>query len=802
MPISNIGSKMSQRHHVTKSQVFLGVAIFVSLLGGCCCKVDAGPGELAKESESYYRQALQGYKSEIAKGKDTDQLYFDLGRLYFDHGAFSEAAESFSKSKLPQAKKFLAISYYRLGDFTGALEVFNKFENTDAEYLYYKGLACEKLNLFDPALESYREIKDPSFASLASERIDAITRQAAEQNIGKIDPRIAGIIDNAPKPEAYPQAGVLILACDEKVEVTAENTQISSLHYLIKILNERGKENFSEAKIDYDSTYEKVEVEYARTIKPDGSIAQVGTRHIRDVSKYLNFPLYSNARVRIISFPEIAEGSCIEYSLKIYRNKLINKKDFVNHYPVQSGEPIISANFVLSFPEANFANLKVINAEYNNFKAQLNPQKDIKDGIVSYRWQFRDLPQIIPESSMPPTVKINPAMLFSSFRDWQELYDWWWPLAKDKIQADKPIKDKVSELIKECKSEDEIARAIYNFCAQEIRYVAVEYGDAGYEPHQAADIFRNKYGDCKDQAVLLVTMLKEAGLAAWPVIIPTKSCYNLSLDFPAMFFDHAIACVKLKEGLIFLDPTSSTCSFGDLPPGDQGRRVFICREDDYKIEETPLYPASHNLARQDIKIKINSDETIAGEKKISTFGVYDQGQRYWLLYTQPELIEAQLKEKIQDFSIGAKLLNYSTDNLDDLNKPVILRYAFSGPEYLTQAGDLRIMPQLTNIDISLTARDKRRYPLELEVLDKRETNFEIAIPEVFVVKYIPKDISKDSPWVKFSARYSFKANTLTLRQELEFKKRVIDQSEYADFKRFYDGLAKDIKQRVVLEKAR
>jgi transglutaminase-like putative cysteine protease len=459
-------------------------------------------------------------------------------------------------------------------------------------------------------------------------------------------------------------------------------------------------------------------------------VVEVGSRHIRDVSKYLNFPLYSNARVYIISFPEITEGSSIEYKVKIQRNQLVNKKDFVTGYPLQAQEPIIAANFSIVIPKEKTLYVKTLNEKYNDFGADLKPKIQPQDNRLIYSWQFKNIPQIIPESNMPPDAQINPTILVSTFSSWQEVYNWWWQLAQDKIQADAAIKTKVRELTGNQDSEEKKIRAISNFCAQKIRYVAVEYGQAGYEPHFAGDIFKNKYGDCKDQAILLVTMLKEAGFRAFPVLIPTRESYNLNEDFPAIFFNHCIAAVSLKDKIVFLDPTAETCSFGDLPEADQGRQVLLVQEGGYKIQNTPLYPAEHNFKKQYAKIKINSDETIAVEKSTLTYGVYDQAQRYWMLYTPPELVKEALKEKIQVVSIGATLDNYEIKNLGDLNTPMILNYTFRGTEYLTEAGKTRIRPQLASLDTTLVAKDKRKYPIDFSILDTEETVSESRSPRI------------------------------------------------------------------------
>ncbi|MFA4842497.1 MAG: DUF3857 domain-containing protein, partial [Candidatus Omnitrophota bacterium] len=618
----------------TPKILFVIWCLLAGILFGCVQKKEMQqPNDFAQKSQYYYELAVKQYQGLIAQGQEKDKYLFGLGKLYYSHGDFELAIAQLKLSGLPEAKKLLAISYYRIGDFTNSLEAFNSLGSFDDEYLLFKGRTLEKLNLFDKALEIYSAIKDKNFKALALERINEIEKGRGPHNIKYLSPATYKILSSAPKAAKYPQAGAFILHCDESVEVTADDKEISTLHYIVKILNVRGKEEFSETGIDYDSTYEKVQLEFARTIKPDGTVVDVGTRHIRDVSKYLNFPLYSNARVYIISFPEIQEGSTIEYKVKIYRNQLINKKDFVINYPLKSSEPIIAANFTLKLPRDKALRIKILNEQYNDSQAILNPVVREEKDFVTFQWAFKDIPQIIPESSMPAQVEINPTILASTFDSWQGLYSWWWELAKDKIAADGAIKEKVKALTRGLGSREEKAKAIYNYCAQEIRYVAVEYGDAGYEPHQAQDVFRNKYGDCKDQAILLITMLKEAGLEAWPVLIPTREAYNLNEDLPAMLFNHCIACVLLDGKIIFLDPTAETCSFGDLPPGDQGRRVLICREDGYEIQETPLYPAGHNQTQQILKIKVNADESIVAQKTVSTYGAYDSMQRFWLLYT-------------------------------------------------------------------------------------------------------------------------------------------------------------------------
>jgi len=461
---------------------------------------------------------------------------------------------------------------------------------------------------------------------------------------------------------------------------------------------------------------------------------------------------------------------------------------------------VIQANFSITVPKNTALHIKKVNERYNDFGASLTPMIREEKAAVVYSWQFKDIPQVIPESDMPPVSEINPSLLVSTFESWKDIYDWWWPLTRDKIAADAAIKNKVKELLSHAVSAEEKIRALCSFAATKIRYVAVEYGQAGYEPHKAADIFQNKYGDCKDKAVLLVTMLREAGIEAYPVLIATKDAYNAREDFPSILFNHAIAAVVWEGKIVFVDPTAETCAFGDLPQDDQARTVLLCKERGFEVLTTPLYEAGHNQINQNLSLTVESDDHITGEKITEVSGVYNQMQRYWVLYTPPELIHQYLEAKIQEISVGARLGKYDIKNADDLHKPLLLEYAFSGSEYATSAGVLRILPQLAYLDQSLVAQASRRYPLDFGFLNNKEMATEIQLPPDFTVKFLPGNIVDDNSWFRFSAGYTYKNKRISFKQSIELKKTLIPQEEYADFKKVYENLAQKIKQKVVVER--
>ena len=112
------------------------------------------------------------------------------------------------------------------------------------------------------------------------------------------------------------------------------------------------------------------------------------------------------------------------------------------------------------------------------------------------------------------------------------------------------------------------------------------------------------------------------------------------------------------------------------------------------------------------------------------------------------------------------------------------------------------MPDLASLDTSIVAKDKRKYAIDFNILDTKETIFEIEIPDNLTIKHIPESVSEESRWLKFSVEYNYKDNKIYIRKKIELKKTTVPEEEYLAFKNFFEDLAKQIKQRIVLEKVR
>jgi hypothetical protein len=134
------------------------------------------------------------------------------------------------------------------------------------------------------------------------------------------------------------------------------------------------------------------------------------------------------------------------------------------------------------------------------------------------------------------------------------------------------ITAKARELTRESRNEGEKVAALYHFVTG-LRYVALPIGISSVRPHSAARVLENQFGDCKDKANLLNTLLRAVDIKADLVLVPRFGQADQAL--PGMFFNHAISRVLLDGQPVWIDTTDDICRFGMLPPGDPGRSALV-----------------------------------------------------------------------------------------------------------------------------------------------------------------------------------------------------------------------------------
>jgi hypothetical protein len=777
------------------------------------------PYELAKAYENQHEDNLEraiGHYREALKDPETAGLTrFKLGMLFYRTGEFEKAIgylerlgnvspDSFTTSKI------LGLCHFRLQRFAESLpylEEARKLNSKDGEVLYFMGRLYEEENFAEEAKECFsmvmRVSPRTSWAERARDRLGMLQNGGTGATVSQIeDEEVRHLITEAPGQEDYPDAGAIVLLDQGKLVIHRDKTQTREIHKIIKILNSRGKGR-AEVKISFNALDEIIRVDLARTIRSDGKIINVGKEAMRDLTPWGGFPLYSNAKVRVISMPEVEDGAIIEYKATIRSSRLPFDEYFSDFFGFQDYEPTVVSRFILEVPEGLFFKTHFLHADPiqprvehigtpgnmngNSAGAQFTSPDQQNKSLLRYTWEVGDVPAIKWERGMPGWADIVPMILVSSIPNWKIFNRWWVELAKDRVGVDRAMREKIIELIKNQETPEEKARAIFHYVASEIRYVGLEYGKGGYRPHHAREVFANKYGDCKDQAILLVSMLREAG--------------KLQRSIPMSQFNHCIAVAEIDGKLIWLDPTDDTCPFGDIPGGNQGREALVFYENEARFLKTPVLPPERNKQISEMEIVIGSERGITVTGRELAQGRGGRLMRGFLKWRDPQERIDWIKALMSKDCPGAILKSVMISSLGDLNAPVSLAYQVFVPEYGKRAGDLVLfrVPWFSH-DTDHVAKEERIHPLTWGNTYSSEERVSIQIPKGYQVRYLPESFGVDLPFVSYRLEYEDRGDRIVLRTREERKVRTIEVDQYRDYKKYEEKIAKELDKLIILER--
>lgn len=568
------------------------------------------------------------------------------------------------------------------------------------------------------------------------------------------------------------------------VKVFPNFSKETLIHQKIKINGEKGKK-LGHLQIPFDSEREKLEFIEGWTLLPNGKKIEITKKDIKVVTpaEFTEYTsLYPGYKVMSINFPGIEIGSTIEYKYKIYTFKPLIENHFWDGFYFQSTEPFVLSRYELTIPKK--INIRIFQKEVELTK------KEEKFGNIRYIWEKKNVPPIIEEILMPPLSEIVPKVYVSTFKSWEEIGKWFYNVSKDERGKDEIIKETVEEIIKNRKTEEEKIISLYNYVCQNIRYVGLEMGIHGYKPHSPYEVFKAKYGDCKDKANLLKKMLEIAGIKSYIALVNTETKIEKEIPFPGQF-NHAIIVIPDKNSYIFLDPTTEVLKYPDIPPYQQGKFSLVCSEKG-ELVEIPVLPPERNFRERDIKAILNENGDLKGNVIITPKGIFEASLRNNFRYLKQIERERNLMRELNTILPGTKLISFEISGLESLENQLIEKYEFLTSQYGIKVSNKMIFqPVLIDklTDLSIVSLDERKYPLRLGTNFIKEEKIEYTFPENFEIEAMPSNIELKENFGKFLLNIQKTEKGLIIRRSFEINKLEIQPEEYPQFKKFYKNVA-------------
>jgi hypothetical protein len=484
----------------------------------------------------------------------------------------------------------------------------------------------------------------------------------------------------------YPQAEAVVLLDERVVTLDDRGRAATEGHLLVKILQERALGELGDQQIPFLGDAQSCEVLVARTHLPSGRILEPEATGIMEVSdpEAAAAPFYSNARLKVVSFPGLQPGAVMELR---YRVKPLpggaEPEPFMGEMLFGGSMPILECAFTLRVPA--HAGLS-----YQMFNGGPDPAIGTSGQTRTYAWVVRNQPQITAEPGMVPYQDLAPRLVWTVAGDRSQLGRWLYQRFQAAAGADPQVRAQARALTAGLASPEAKVKRLALFVIQEIQNVPLGLGRVGYRPTPAGTILANRCADVRDKVVLFQALLEAVGLAAQPVFVQERRVRLSSLAcLPE--YQTILARVPLPSGARFYNLSQDQARLGELLPDDAGRPALLAGPAGGRAITTPRADPRRQFvhARWDMTLDARGD--LAGRITMAFGGLFDHQLRDLLSGLNQDELGVLFQSIADGIKPGARLGGFRVTGLGDLTTTPVVRLTLRIPAFACRQGGTLIL---------------------------------------------------------------------------------------------------------------
>jgi hypothetical protein len=625
-------------------------------------------------------------------------------------------------------------------------------------------------------------------------------------------------VASAPLPAHDEKTKAVLLYSEHTVTVQSLDKIRTHVREVYKILRPSGRE-YGTVGVFFNA-HSKVTGLRGWCIPAQGKDYEVKDKEAIEVSlpKIAGSELISDVKQKMLQIPAADPGNVVGYEYEKEEQPMVLQAI----WRLQREIPGRELHYSLQLPSGWEYKASWIN--YPEVKAAQ------KSGNES-DWTVSDVEGIRPEREMPPIEGVAGQMVVSffppggpslnGFSSWIEMGRWYSNLTNGRRAPSPELGRQVASLTASSHTPLDKMKALAQFVQHDVRYVAIELGIGGFQPHPAAEVLTNHYGDCKDKATLLSAMLKQVGVESFYVVINIERGSVTPQTPPSMGnFNHAILAIQLPPNdsdaslvaivdhprlgkLLYFDPTNELTPFGEIGGYLQENYGLLVTADGGELVELPRQSPAMNSITRAGKLTLDSSGTLTGEVNETRMGDRASSER-WRLRTvtkssdQIKPIEDLLANSLSLF----RITQASLINLNQTDQPFGFHYTFEAQSYAKNAGGLLLVrPRVLGVKASgiLETKEPRVFPIEFEGPARDTDTFDITIPAGYVVDDLPPAVDADYGFASYHAKTEVKGNLIHYSRTFEVKELSVPVSRAEELKKFYRIIAGDERNTVVLK---
>jgi Flp pilus assembly protein TadD len=600
---------------------------------------------------------------------------------------------------------------------------------------------------------------------------------------------------------ASPKAPDQAIAIEEiltKYTYQSDGTGVRTNEVRARVLSPAGVQALGQLAFGYNSDNEALVIDYVRVRKPSGEVISTAVDKAPEVSIFISdsAPVYTDYREKHVPVAGLAPGDTLEYKITVNVTAPLAPNQFWMSHSFNKISEVKDERLILEVPLNSKILLK--SSKYQYTQAQVADTR-------TYTWQsthegMKQEPKKQKDSANEDQNNAADVQV-STFQQWQEVAKWYADLQRSKDTVTDAVSEKTLEITKGATTEEEKARRLYDYVSKNIRYVSLSFGVGRYQPHSAAEVLHNQYGDCKDKHTLLSAMLKTVGIESHPLLI--HSSVDLDPDIPSPSqFNHVITAAEVGGKRVWLDTTTEIAPFGLLIPALRGKQALLgTPELSNPIVETPAIAPLTSKQLFEAEGEFND----AGDLE-ANFKIAAEGDAALLLRIAARgTAQNQWTELIQNFSylsgFAGDVSNVKIENVETVEKPLNVSYHYSRKSYFAvDDRDSSIgrntlpMPQVA-VDPSRIASLKKRAGFQLGGPLEFTQKIKLTFPKMQQPKMpIPVSISRD--YGTYKSKYTLEDGVFIAERILSLNLPFLPAAREKDLDNFLAAINQDRDQQL------
>jgi transglutaminase-like putative cysteine protease/Tfp pilus assembly protein PilF len=501
---------------------------------------------------------------------------------------------------------------------------------------------------------------------------------------------------------------------------------------------------------------------------------------------------YTSSATYRVRFPRLAAGDVVELQYRI--DDIAERNAFADYFGdidyLQSNEPVARAEYVLITPKKR--------TFYFNKPTIPVAQTVVEKGDQRiYRFVATNVPPLLAEPMQPPYTEFLGHIHVSTYKSWDEMGAWYWGLVKDQFTADEEVRRRVAEVTKGKTTDRDKAIAVYDYVVEKTRYVALEFGIHGFKPYRCSQIFARGFGDCKDKATLIVTMLKELGIPATIVIVRTGMRGDFE-DYPASLapFDHAIAYVPSLD--MYLDGTAEYSGTGDFPAMDRGALALQVNEGKPKLVHLPNPPASASVTQRRMEATLSADGSAQIDWRTTVTGVSAPSWR--ARYHADSIRKQRLQEDLASDLPGAEVQTVEATDLENVEVPVQLHAKAKVGSFGRRDQDILSVPigPHEHMVQEYALLSQRKLDVRIPAQTTHVTEYVIKPPPGAKIAAMPGGATSTTPFGSFEVVVEPLSGGVRVRTTITITQTHIAAADYPAFRKWCESVDATLGQRLVM----